>query len=65
MEKKLYYQLSDNVDVWNITMTLTDCFEWIASDMEGLDENSNDVEYTINPVWMTQDEFYNLPEASI
>ncbi len=64
MEKKLYYEVSNNVDV-NITMTLEDCFEWIASDMEGLDENSNDVEYLIRPIWLTQDEFNNLPEASI
>jgi hypothetical protein len=62
---KLYYQFSDNADVSNIVMPLEDCIEWIKSDMEGLDENSKDIEYTITPIWMTEKEYEKLPEACL
>ncbi|MDD5013701.1 MAG: hypothetical protein PHW73_01190 [Atribacterota bacterium] len=46
-------------------MTLDDCVEWIKVDMEGLDENSNDIEYIIKPIWMAEEEYKKLPDASI
>lgn len=62
MEKKLYFTLSDNGDISGITMTLDGCMEWIYNDeiTEG-----DETEYTITPVWMTEEEFKNLPEAEI
>ncbi len=65
MEKKLYYQFSDNAHVSKLVMTLDDCVEWIKVDMEGLDENSNDIEYIIKPIWMAEEEYKKLPDASI
>jgi hypothetical protein len=66
MKKKLYYEFSDNGDISKIVMCLEDCMEWIRSETENvLDEYSDDVEYTIIPVWMTEEEFKNLPEACI
>jgi hypothetical protein len=62
MEKKLYFKLSDNGDVSNVVLALDGCMEWIKNDefLEG-----DDVEYTLVPVWMTEEEFDNLPEAEI
>lgn len=66
MKKKLFYQLSDGMDVSKIVMDLSDCMEWIKTDMEGkTEEETEDYEYTITPIWMTEDEFENLPEACI
>lgn len=66
MEKKLYYELSDNADVSKIVMELSGCMAWIEGDMAGVTEKDDDErEYTITPVWMTDDEFANLPEACL
>lgn len=66
MDKKLYYQLSDNADVSNITMELDGCMEWIKNDMaEKTELEADEVEYTLTPVWLTDDEFENLTEADI
>lgn len=62
MEKKLYFKLSDNGDVSGIVMDLSDVMEWIKNDE--FDEGDQ-VEYTLIPVWLTDDEFENLPEANI
>ena len=66
MEKKLYFKLSDGVDASNIVMDLSGCMEWIKGDVDGVaEEDSEDYEYTLVPVWLTDEEFNNLPEASI
>jgi hypothetical protein len=62
--KKLYYQLSDNADVSQITMSLEDCMEWIGTDMHGVTENDDKREFTITPVWLTNEEYNKLPEAN-
>lgn len=62
MEKKLYFTLSDNGEISGITMTLDGCMEWIKNDEHTEGDN---VEYTITPVWMTEEEFNNMPEAEI
>lgn len=63
MKKKLYYQLSDNADTSHVTMALSGCMSWIDGDMDGVsEEDSKEFEYTITPIWMTEDEFNNLPE---
>lgn len=62
--KKLYFTLSDNADTKLITMELSGCMAWIEG--EGLtEESSEDVQYTLTPVWMTDEEFEALPEANI
>lgn len=39
---------------------------WIEADMHGRSEkDAEDIQYTITPVWMTEEEFENLPEAEI
>jgi hypothetical protein len=63
MEKKLYYQYSDNSDVEKAIMhNLEDCMNWIDADMEDANPDE-DREYTIIPVWLTDEEFESLPEA--
>lgn len=65
-EKKLYFQLSDGVDVSNITMELSGVMEWINGDIEYSKECGDEIkEYTLSPVWLTDDEYNNLPEADI
>lgn len=62
MDKKLYWTIS-NGDT-SYTMTLGGCLELIKSETGGLDEfDLEDVEYTLAPVWMTDEEFDNMPEA--
>ena len=64
MEKKLYYQLSDGYDVSNVVMSLDDCSNHIFCDMEGITEDdSEDRQYTIIPIWLTDEEVEMLPEA--
>lgn len=66
MEKKLYFKLSDGVDASNIVMELSGCMEWIKGDVDGIiQSDSEDYEYTLVPVWLTDKEFNNLPEANI
>lgn len=63
MEKKLYYKLSDNADLGGVIITLQGCLDWIDTDMEQYsEEDSEDIVYTITPVWMTEHAFENLPE---
>lgn len=62
MEKKLYFKLSDSYDASGIVMKLSGCMEWIEND-ELSEQNTN--EYTLTPIWLTDDEFDNLPEANV
>lgn len=63
MEKKLYYQLSDGGDYEGVTMELSGIMSWIEGDQDNCKEGDDMPEYTITPVWMTEEEFNNLPEA--
>ena len=66
MDKKLYFKFSDNQDVSGVTMSLDGCMAWIHADLEGVPvEDISEFEYTITPVYMTEEEFRNLPEADI
>lgn len=68
MEKKLYYQLSDGIDVSKVVMELSGAMTWIEEDMKGYIHDTPEdelPEYTITPIWLTDEEFNNLPEASI
>jgi hypothetical protein len=64
MDKKLYYQLSDGGDYSGVTMELSGIMSWIEGDQENCAEGNEDMlEYTITPIWLTDEEFNNLPEA--
>lgn len=60
MEKKLYFKFSDNYDVTNVVMDLSACMAWIEG--EELAE-TDDKEYTLVPIWLTDEEYQNIPQA--
>lgn len=62
-DKKMYYRLSDNCDVSNVVLTLEDCMNWIETEMQNSSEYDDfQMEFTITPVWMTDEEIEALPE---
>lgn len=63
--KKPYYQLSDGADVCRVVMELSGILEWIKADEDEVSEVTDDRGYTIEPIWLTDDEYRNLPEADI
>jgi hypothetical protein len=64
--KKIWYQLSDNFDVSGVVMDITGVSAWIEGDMADLKPGEEiEKEYTIVPIWLTDEEFENLPEACI
>lgn len=68
MEKKLYYQLSDNADVSKIVMELSGVMTWIEEDMKEFPPETPEdelPEYTITPIWLTDEEFDNLPDGEV
>ena len=59
--KKLYFKFSDGADYQNVIMELSGCMTWIENDKDNYEEGDDMPEYTIEPVWMTETEFKNLP----
>lgn len=63
-EKKVYLLVSSNCDLSNHVPDFETAMELIKGDFDCQDEEGKiDVEYTIKPVWMTEDEYEQLPEA--
>ena len=64
MEKKQYWLVESNGDL-SITCTdLETVKDLIEADFEDFDlEDQDGLEYTITPVWYTDEEYENLPEA--
>lgn len=67
MKKELFFVVSNGDD--SATAELSGCMEWIKGDLaanwpeaENLPEEDKP-QYTLNPVWLTIEEFNNLPEA--
>ena len=67
-KKKLYYKLE--ADDYITIMDLSGCFAWIETSCEDIkaqnlfDEKEEDMpQYVITPVWMTEEDYKNLPEA--
>lgn len=63
MKKKLYYYLSDNADLsvyLKSTLEVMDVIDAELFDMA--DEEKEEAEYTIKPVYMTEEEFNEIPE---
>ena len=66
MEKKLCFEFSDNDNVSRIVLDLPGVVAWIEGDLEGLKESdTEDYEYTIKPIWLTDEEYEDLPEACL
>ena len=65
MEKKVYWLVSSNYDLSNHVPNFETAMELIKGDFDCQDEEGKkEVEYTIKPVWMTEDEYEALPEAT-
>lgn len=64
MEKEIYYKLSDNADLNGLYLrNIREVNEHIEMDLGDMKPNEReDVEYTIQPVLMTEEDFNNLPE---
>lgn len=64
MEKELYYKLSDNADLGELHLrSLQEVIQHIDMDLGDIHPKEREsVFYTIQPVYMTEDEFNNLPE---
>jgi hypothetical protein len=67
MRKKLFFVVSNGDD--SATAELSGCMEWIKGDLEAnwpnaeSDPEEDRPQYTLDPVWLTDEEFNNLPEA--
>ncbi len=64
MEKKMYYRV-DNGDT-PVIASLSECMEIIKSESESYNEAKtaeDNPEWTIDLVWLTDEEFENLPDA--
>lgn len=64
MEKEIFYSLSDNADLAGLVLANLDAVkEYILNDVGDVHPSEvKELEYTIRPVLMTQDEFDNLKE---
>lgn len=51
-----------NANLIAFLMELSGCIAWIEGDSDNYKEGDEMPEYTITPVWMTDEEFNNLPE---
>ncbi len=64
MEKKQYYNLSDNYDLSNLTLcSMAQVADFINDDMKNLTpEIRDEVVYTIKPIMLTEKEYVDLGE---
>lgn len=60
MEKKMYYLVSDNADMVMSCDTAEAVGGIISGAMEGVGE-TNEIQFTVTPVWMTEEEYEALP----
>ncbi len=65
VQRKLFYEFSDGADVSKVVMELSGLMEWIKADEDEVSEVDDERFYTIVPIWLTDEEFSNLPEANI
>lgn len=63
MEKTLYWLVENNGDLSTTTNNLTSVKIIISEDFESWDsDEKKEVEYTITPTYLTQEEYLSLPE---
>lgn len=62
MEKKLYYVIDNGGR--EVTAHLDSIIDIIKAESPSKsDPGTDDIQWTITPVWLTDEEFENLPEA--
>lgn len=63
LEKELYLILSDNADCTIYLRNMHEVSEHIEMDLDDIHpQDRENVQYTIAPVYMTEEEFNSLPE---
>jgi hypothetical protein len=63
MKKKFFKLTSDSRDISRcIFPDLSGATTWIEAELDELDDESEETDYTITIIWMTQEEFENIPE---
>ena len=60
--KKIYFLVEDNEDLNLICDRLVEIMRLIKTDLEDLKEDDEPHQFIITPVWLTEEEFANLPE---
>lgn len=60
--KKLYFKLSGIIEPDYIIVLLGDLEEMIRNDLENYDADDDLPTYTVEPIYLTQEEFDALPE---
>lgn len=64
MERKLYWLIQSNGDLSITCGDLQTCMDLIKSDYDSLDyDDQPDADYSITPVFYTEEEYSKLPEA--
>lgn len=63
-EKQMYYCLSDNADLGGLYLSsMREVSEHIEMDLGDIQPSDREnVQYTITPIFMTEEDFDNLPE---
>ena len=61
MEKKLYWLVESNADLSNTVQNLEQAKELIQGDFDN-EEEKEEVEYTITPIYLTDEEYEALPQ---
>ena len=63
-EKKLYWQIDDNGDLSNTCESPEVCLQVLKAHFDDMElEDQEETNYTITPVWYTDEEYQSLPEA--
>jgi len=64
-DKKIYWLLEDNADLSITCENLETCTDLIQNEIDNLDGDTQvgDVQFTLTPKFMTEEEYNNLPEA--
>lgn len=61
MEKKLYWLVESNADLSNTVQNLEQAKELIQGDFDN-EEEKEEVQYTITPTYLTDEEYEALPQ---
>lgn len=62
MEKKLYYELTNNFDM-NVTADLSSCMQIIEGNVSDNKEDVGEVIFELKPVLLTDQEYLDLGES--
>lgn len=63
MEKKMYWRIESNEDTSVTVVDLPTCQTIIEADIDGRPQNElEELQFTITPIFLTDEEYENLPE---